>query len=281
MCISSWSGGGAEKILRIAKLFKANILAGTPSLAEHLIEKAPSIIGDGVSSLNIKALFCAGEPGAGIPEVRKKLETAYGAKLYDHGGSWGISCDYPEYQGMHHLSDDLMFFELVDPETLEPLPLEHGAKGLSVQTTLEGEGLMWLRESVGDIWQIFTEPCPCGATAFRCKHVGRTDDMLKIKGVMVYPASIDGVIASFSPRVTGAFRIVLDEPPPRVVPPLKLKIEYGDQTNPEELASLEGEIEETMHSKLRIRPKIQWVPPKTLERSTYKTKLIEKTYEKK
>jgi phenylacetate-CoA ligase len=111
--------------------------------------------------------------------------------------------------------------------------------------------------------------------------IGRTDDMLKIKGVMVYPAAIDGVITGFVPRVTGEFRIVLDEPPPRVVPPLRLKIEYGEGVKEEELGRLATEIEETMHMKLKFRPKVLWVPPKTLERFTYKTKFIEKAYEKK
>jgi phenylacetate-CoA ligase len=272
--------GGTERILRFAKFFKADTLACTPSLAEHLIEKAPKIIGDSVGTLGIKRLFCAGEPGAGIPEVKKKLETAYGAKLYDHGACFGISCDYPEYRGMHHCSDDLVFFELIDPETGEPLPLEDGARGVSVNTTLEGEGILWLRESMGDIFQVSTEPCPCGRTGFLCKVVGRIDDMLKIKGVMVYPASIDGVITGFAPRVTGEFRIVLDEPPPRVVPPLKLKIEYGENVKQEELESLANQIEEKMHTKLKFRPQIQWLPPQTLERSFLKTKFIEKTYEK-
>ena len=213
--------------------------------------------------------------------MRKKLETAYGAKLYDHGGSWGISCDYPVYQGMHHVSDDLIYFELINPETGEPVPFEDGATGISVQTTLDGEGFLWLRESFGDIWQVFTEPCPCGQTGFRCKIVGRTDDMLKVKGVMVYPAAIDGVITSFTPRVTGEFRIVLDEPPPRVVPPLKLKVEYGEGVKAADLGNLAKEIEETIHTKLKIRPQIQWLPPKTLERSTYKTRFIEKAYEEK
>ena len=272
---------GTERILRFTKLFKADTLAGTPSLAEHLIEKAPEFIGESVGSLGIKRLFCGGEPGAGIPEVRKKLETAYGAKLYDHGGTWGISCDYPEYQGMHHVADDLIYYELIDPDTGEPLPLEDGARGVSVQTTLEGEGILWLRESFGDIWQVFTEPCPCGQTGFRCKMVGRTDDMLKIKGVMVYPAAIDGVITSFAPRVTGEFRIVLDGPPPRVAPPLKLKVEYGEGVKEEDLEGLAKEVEEQMHTKLKFRPQIQWLPPQTLERYTYKTKFIEKAYEKK
>lgn len=98
---------------------------------------------------------------------------------------------------------------------------------------------------------------------------------------MVYPASIKGVIADFVPRVTGEFRIVLDEPPPRVVPPLKLKVEYGEGVKQEELEGLANEIEERMHTKLKFRPRIQWLQPQTLERFTQKTKLFEKAYEKK
>ncbi|MEW6262073.1 MAG: phenylacetate--CoA ligase family protein [Thermodesulfobacteriota bacterium] len=272
---------GTERILKFAQLFQATALACTPSLAEHLIEKAPEVLGRPIGDLGFKALFCGGEPGAGIPEIRRKIESSYGAKLHDSGAGFGLSCDYPEYQGMHHVADDNMLFELVDPDTYEPIPFEHGARGMPVQTTLEGEGFLWFRETIGDVCEVYTEPCPCGRTGFRYRVVGRTDDMLKIKGVIVYPAGIDGVIAGFVPRVTGEFRIVLDEPPPRVVPPLKLKIEYGESVREEDLPLLGREIEEAMKNKLKFTPKITWLPPQALPRSTYKTKFIEKAYEKK
>ena len=92
--------------------------------------------------------------------------------------------------------------------------------------------------------------------------------MLKVKGVIVYPSAVDGVITGFVPRVTGEFRIVLDAPPPRVEPPLKLKIEYGEGVKEEELEALTAEIEGEMHAKLKVRPKITWIPAMTLERAT-------------
>ena len=98
---------------------------------------------------------------------------------------------------------------------------------------------------------------------------------------MIYPPAIDGVVNRFVPRVTGEFRIVLDEPLPRVVPPLKLKIEYGEATKEEELEGLTEEITEEMHRSIKISPKITWIPPKTLERFVKKKKLLEKTYETK
>ncbi len=270
--------GGSERLLRFIKQFRANVLFGTPSLVEHLIEKAPDLIGAPVSSLGIKTIICAGEPGAGIPEVRAKIEQAYGARLYDHGGGMGLSCHCDEYQGMHHVAEDYYYFELVDPATLTPVPFEHGARGLAVQTSLDHEGMLWVRETFGDIVEVLTDPCKCGQSGFRYKVVGRVDDMLKIKGVMVYPAAIDGVIASFAPQVTGEFRIVLSEPPPRVVPPLKLRIEYSPDVGADLLDGLAAEIESAMRSRLKISPEIEWLPPFSLERATGKTQFFERSY---
>jgi len=148
-------------------------------------------------------------------------------------------------------------------------------------TSLNPPAAVWfdLRFTMNDIHQVFTEPCPCGRSGFRYKIVGRADDMLKVKGVPVYPAAIEGVIHSFPEQLTGAFRIVLDEPPPRVVPPLKLKIEHAASVRAAELPGLEKEVADRMHRLLKIRPAITWLAPDTLERAVKKTQLIEKTYE--
>jgi phenylacetate-CoA ligase len=142
-----------------------------------------------------------------------------------------------------------------------------------VGTSLHPEAAVWfdLRFTMNDIQQVFTEPCPCGFSGFRYKVVGRADDMLKVKGLPVYPAAIEGVIHSLPEKLTGSFRIVLDEPPPRVVPPLKLKVEYAEGVREEELPGLEKEILEKMHKLLKIRPAITWLKPGTLERATKKT----------
>jgi phenylacetate-CoA ligase len=272
---------GTERVLNYAQLFRPKAMMCTPSLAEYMIEKGPTTLGSGVQALKLESIICGGEPGAGIPAVRQKIEGAYGAKLFDLGAGLGCSCDYPEYQGMHWLADDLIMMELVNQDTHDPIPLEDGAVGLAVFTTLAGSALLGFRQTIGDIMEVQTSPCPCGGTGFRYKVIGRTDDMLKVKGVMLYPPAIEGVVNRFVPRVTGEFRIVLNEPPPRVVPPLTLKIEYAEDTKEEELAALTEEITEEMHRAIKLRPKILWLEPKTLERFTKKKKLIEKAYEKK
>ena len=273
---------GTARIINFSRLFGGDVLMCTPSLALHLIEKAPEVTGDSVKALGFRILVCGAEPGAGIPEVRKRIETEYGAKLFDMGAGLGVSCDHPEYQGMHWIADDMVYYELVDPDTRKSVPLADGNTGLGVFTTLDaqGGGMLGLRMTLGDVHQVFTSPCPCGKTGFRYKIVGRTDDMLKVKGVMVYPAQIKNVVESFTPRTTGEFRILLDEPPPRVVPPLKLRIEFGESVTEQEREQLKREVEEQMHQAVKIRPKIEWIEPRTLERSDKKTQYIEKLYEK-
>ena len=266
---------GTARLLRTARFFKGNVFSGTPSFAEHLIERAPEVLGAPIESLGIKILMCGGEPGAGIPEVRRRIESAYGGKLYDIGAGLGVSCDWPEYQGMHWIGDDLVIYELVDPATHESIPLTDGAEGEAVFTSLVGGGFGWTRLSLGDVHRVSVSPCPCGATGIRYRIIGRVDDMLKVKGVIVYPAAIDSVVSSFIPRVTGEFRIRLDEPPPRVVPPLKLAIERGADTPKSALAELGTEIENTMHERLKFTPKISWLEPGELPRSEHKTRFIE------
>ena len=269
----------SERILLMQKLFRGTFYVGTPSLAEYLIEQAPKVLQQEVGDLGFKALILGGEPGAGIPAVKQKLENAYGCRIFDAGAGFGFSCDHEEYQGMHWVAEDLVYYELVDPETKAPIPMEDGAKGEAVFTMLVGDGFVWMRQSMGDIHQVFTEPCPCGRTGFRYKVIGRADDMLKVKGVMVYPSHIKGVINEFVPRVTGELRIVLDEKPPRVVPPLKIRVEHAEGVAGAELETLEQEIVATMSRRLKISPRILWAEPGSLERSHYKGQVFEKAYE--
>ena len=279
MVIPVGAESGTDRIFSMAKFFKPTVFMGTPSLAAYLLEKAPEKIGAEAHTMGIKLLLCGGEPGAGVPELRKKLEEGFGAKLIDLGAGYGASCDYPEYQGMHWLGDDLCLYELVDPDTREPIPLEDGARGEAVFTNIEGDGWAWLRTSLGDIHEVTMSPCPCGQTGFRYRIVGRTDDMLKVKGVIVYPTAVSGVIESFAPRVSGQFRIVLTEKPPMVVPPLKIKIEMGKDFPETNLEELEEELLDAFHARMKIRPKIIWQKAGELERSTYKGQKFEKRYD--
>jgi phenylacetate-CoA ligase len=273
--------GKTERILMTQGMWKGTVYLGTPSLLEYLIEQTPKVIGKEARELGFKFLVCGAEPGAGISEVKHKLETSYGARMFDIGAGLGFSCDHLEYQGMHWHGDDLACYELVDPDTKQTIPLTDGARGEMLMTTLCTDGLVSVRESAGDVHEVFTEPCPCGGSGFRYKVVGRADDMLKVKGIMVYPSHIKGVINDFVPRVTGEMRIILDEKPPRVVPPLKIRVEHAAGVSGAELDALAREISDAMSRRLKINPQIIWAEPGGLERSTYKGKVFEETYEDK
>ena len=276
--------GGTERFLHFALLTKPKHMLATPSFAEYLIRKAPEIAGIEVRELGLETIQGAAEPGAGIPETRKKIQEAYGAKLYDcTGGIWGmfgISCDAEPYQGMHMVGEDYFFMDVADHETKKPIDMTGpSAIGEWMLTALEWEACPAFRYASGDIIELTNEPCICGLPGIRMRYLGRADDLLIVKGVNVYPAAIKGVVDAFFPKVTSEMRIVLDTPPPRVIPPLKMKVEYGPNVRPEELDSLKGEIENAISTKLRIHPKIELVPPNTLEKDpTKKAKLIEKRY---
>ncbi|MFQ5829815.1 MAG: 2-oxoacid:acceptor oxidoreductase family protein [Candidatus Methylomirabilia bacterium] len=270
---------GSRRALDFAGLVRPKALICTPSYAEYLAEKAPEITGRPVRELGIELLMCGGEPGAGLPEVRRRVQEAYGAVLYDAIGAThtlhGISCDLPEYQGMHLVSEDYCVLELLDPETKGIVELRDGAMGEMVFTYLDWEGTPFLRYALGDILQVFTSPCACGWPGLRFKILGRSDDMLIVKGVNVYPAAIRNVVVSFAPRTTGQMRILLDQPGHRVTPPLRLVVEHGPEVAGPGIPALKAVLEQMIHEKLKVRPEVQMVAPGTLERATHKTKLIE------
>ncbi|EKN70651.1 phenylacetate--CoA ligase [Neobacillus bataviensis LMG 21833] len=276
---------GTAAILQYARLTKPTAAMMTPSLAEHLIQKAPEIIGTQVSDFNLSALLTVGEIAIGIPEVKQKIEEAYGCRVYDWigpiGGSLAFSCDSDEYYGMHCVTPDfdLYPYDLVDPDTKQSIDMFDGVIGEAIYTSLDRIAVPMLRMASGDIVQVFTKECPgCGFKGLRVKVVGRSDDMLIVKGANVYPAAIKQVITTFRPDVTGEIRIVLDQAPPRVTPPLKVKVEYGANMDSSNLFELEEKIKEKLRQEVRVTPEIIWCPSGTLEKSMAKTPVFEKNY---
>lgn len=275
---------GSERMLQYAELLRPRVYFGTPSLASYLIERAPETIGKTVGELGFEIMILGAEPGVGLPEVRRNLTEAYGAKLFDLIGPSSafsfLSCDSPDYMGMHELAPDFNIWpdDLLDVDTHEPIEITDGAVGIGLMTDLERQSGPVLKYWYGDVLQVFTEPCPCGLPGKRIKILGRADDMLIVKGVNVFPAAVKNLVAGFMPDVTGEIRIVLDEAPPRVVPPLKLRVEHGPDVSGEvQLEALSKRIVHKLNSALRISPEIEFVPPGTLVRAM-KTALLEHRY---
>ncbi len=272
--------GGTRRVLDFALLTRPDVLIATPSFGEYLIEQAPKLIGRDARQLGIRWFYCAGEPGAGIPALRQKLQEGFGAKVFDHTGGGhafhGISCETEPYAGMHFVSADHCVLELVDPQTKDPVEMADGAIGEMVFTFIGWEGGPFMRYALGDLIQIFTAACACGWPEIRFKILGRSDDMLIIKGVNLYPSALKAVVSELEPRTTGALRIILDQPGPLVKPPLKISIEHGLQDPSEaDKQQLMAELTERIKNRLRVSPVIELVAPFSMPRESGKTSLVE------
>jgi phenylacetate-CoA ligase len=281
-CVPVGVEGGTKRIIDFFLLTKPHVIIATPSFGEYLIEKAPSLIGKEAKDLGIRWFFCAAEPGGGIPAVRKRLREGFHARVFDHTGGGhafhGICCGEEEYRGMHFISPDHCILELIDPETQKPVEMIDGSIGEMVFTFIDWEGGPFLRYVLGDMLQVFTKPCECGFPGIRFKILGRGDDMLIVKGVNLYPNAIKEAVSHFQPKTTGALKILLDQPPPLVKPPLKMRVEYGSSLKQEEREPLKEEIRKYIKDILRVNPEIELVPPDSIPiqtGATGKVKLIE------
>jgi phenylacetate-CoA ligase len=271
----------AERMLALIQDIGATSMVSTPSYAEHFAEKVQEL-GVDPKELGIGKFLCGGEPGAGIPSVKSKIEGIWNCDLRDLWGSPEmIAGDKVECHlkcGMHIVNRDFCYNELCDPETKYLLDLKDGIEGAFIYTSLEKEAGPLIRFDVQDQVKVWTTPCECGYPGIRVTVTGRYDDMLKIKGVKVWPSTIKDIIATFAPRVTSQFKIILSEKPMqfRVEGPTKLRVEYGFDVKQDELDSLREQIKEKIRTVTLWAPEtIELVPPATIPPPQFKAKYIE------
>ena len=190
----------ASRILKIQEL-KATALMATPSYVLTMADTAKNRLNiDPSKDLTIGKIVCAGEPGAGIPATRKRMEEAWGAKVFDHVGAteigaWGYECQ--EQSGLH-INEAFFLVEVEDLQTGEPIT-QPGRKGKMVITALDRMAQPCIRFDSKDIVEWAEGLCPCGRTfrLFKGGVSGRTDDITKVKGVLLSPTAIEEVVRSF------------------------------------------------------------------------------------
>jgi phenylacetate-CoA ligase len=208
------SGGGTERQVRLMADFGANVLCATPSYALNIAEVAERM---GVDLKNgpLRVGVFGAEPWS--DGLRRQLETRLGLKAIDVYGlseilGPGVAVECHEAQSGLHGWEDHFFFEIVDPETGEPR--EMGESGELVITTLAKEALPMIRYKTRDITRLSDEPCRCGRTHLRILRVtGRSDDMLIIRGVNVYPSQIEAALLGF-PRISPHYQLVIERKGP-------------------------------------------------------------------
>ena len=273
--------GASDRVVMTAKRLGANVLHCTPSYALYLAEYVRKKYNMDPPELGFRKLVVGAEPGGGIPSVRKRIEEEYQCRVTEGLGNSDaapiIFGECPYQQGMHFCAQEYIFCELIDPDTGEVVEMRDGVEGELVYTLIDRECCPLIRFRTHDRVIVWTSPCECGRTSFRVRCIGRTDDMLIVLGVNVFPSAVKDVIMSFRPRTTGEMVILLDKPGPKVDPPVRIQVEYAQGVK--DLQGLKKEIEQALREKLVFRSDVELVPEGTLPRYEMKAKLIRKLYE--
>ncbi len=236
------------------------------SIAEHFSNLSPRDLG-------LELALFGGEAGLDDMGFRRRLKNTWGYAV--RNANYGVSDVFSNFAGqcefsndLHFVGHDVLYPEVIDPNTLEPLPWEEGSQGELVLTHLARRAQPLVRFRTNDSIVITeTDVCACGRTTARFRVLGRTDDMIVIRGVNVFPAAIGGVLNEFR-QLSGEFRIRLKGIAPnhqvRVVAELKDDVQTTE--------TLIAQIEKAIKFSLRVSVRVVLVPPQSLPRTEGKTK---------
>jgi phenylacetate-CoA ligase len=274
---------GLERLFDLFLELKPTVLFVTPSAMGFLGDYVRENLKRQPRDLSFTKGFMAGE--ALSEEERTIMEETWGIVVRNYYGLADVAadlaseCDYT--CGLHFCGAGAVTAEIIDPITLEPRKIEEGVEGEIVYTTIRRQATPVVRYRCRDMVRAYFEKCRCGRTSMRFYVIGRSDDMLKVKAVNVFPSAVKEVVASFIPRTTGEMRIVMYEPGPAINTNLEIKVEYGKDVKEAEIEALAHEIKTTIKNKLVFTPVIKMIPPETLPRLQHKIDYFERVYEKK
>jgi phenylacetate-CoA ligase len=269
--------GNSERLMQAVRDLRPEAVVLTPSYAAHLVEWAAER-GIDLAASSVERVLVAGEPGGGEAAFRAALEDGWGAKVTEAMGIgdigvslWG-ECE--EQDGMHLGARGFVHAELIDHETGEALELKDGTSGELVLTHLRHRAAPLLRFRTRDHVAVRTGPCPCGRPGPRIRCIGRTDDMLIVRGVNVFPSAVRDVVSGFAPAVSGHIRVRPRNGGVKQEPPLTVSVELArGAARDSELADA---IRERLRNVLVVQARVELVPWGTLARSEYKSRLVER-----
>jgi phenylacetate-CoA ligase len=264
------SGGGQSTAQRLRTILdrRATVLVCTPTYALRMADEAAEEDLD-IRSSSIRATIHAGEPGASIPSVRKRIEDLWGARTYDHTGmteigAYGFEC---ESQAGVHINEDEFIPEVIDPITLQKVGT--GERGELVLTNLGRLGMPLIRYRTGDLVILTHQPCACGRKSARMVGgiLGRVDDMITVRGVNLFPSAIENIIRRHPEVVEFSIEVF----PRRQMQELALKLELR---NPADGAKVVELIARELLLDLQIRAVIECVPAGQLPRFELKSRRL-------
>lgn len=274
-CLTIPAGAGnSKRQIKLLQDFCVTVIHIIPSYALHLATVFPSL-GLESDGLHLKTALIGAEPHS--EEIRRRIEELYGVKAYNSYGlsemnGPGVAFECPEQNGMH-LWEDAFLPEILDPATLEPVP--EGEVGELVLTTLTREGMPILRYRTRDLTRFLPGDCPCGRVHRRIDRiVGRSDDMIIIKGVNIFPMQVERILMGI-PEVGQNYLIVLERQ--GYLDQFKVQVEVKSEFFVEdmrELKKLQSKITGLLRDELLITPKVELVEPRTLPCSEGKAQRV-------
>ena len=245
------------RILKIQEL-QANAIMGTPTYILGMADTAKNKMGIDPKRLGIQKITCAGEPGASIPGTKKRMEDAWGAKVYDHAGAteigaWSYECR--SQSGGIHANEAMFLVEIEDLETGEIID-SPGRPGKMIITALDRIAQPCIRFDSKDIIEWSDEPCPCGSTfrLIRGGVQGRADDITKVKGVLLSPAAIEEVVRSID-GLGDEYEVVVDKLGD--VDRIKLKVETMPGLE-DRVKALEAQLKDQLRLKTNLGYRIEF-----------------------
>jgi len=269
--------GNTERMVTAIQKLGATGVSCTPSYGLYLIDWCREK-GIDTRKLGLQNMITAGEPGGGDPLIRKTITEAFGCTLRESMGIGDISlsvwAEDAAEDGMNLMARGFVHIELIDPVSGKPIPWEDGAQGELVYTALRRESMPLLRFRSRDHVVVNMKPNPTGRTGPRIRCIGRTDDMLIVRGVNLFPTAVRNVLESFQGQVSGLFSI---RPTMKAVsqnPPLPIVVEVA-AGSPANNAELKSAIEAQIKERLLVSSRVTLVENNTLPRETYKSKLVD------
>jgi phenylacetate-CoA ligase len=268
------SGGNTKKQIQLMQDFGSSVICCTPSYALYIAE-ALNDMGINPADLNLRVGIFGAEPWS--ENMRKEIEAKLKIKAIDIYGlseivGPGVSCECEYQQGMH-VNEDHFIPEIINPETLEPVA--EGEIGELVFSTITKEGIPLLRYRTRDLTRLIYDKCECGRTLVRMeKCKGRSDDMLIIRGVNVFPSQVESILLEMS-ETEPHYMLIVDRQ--GTLDTLTIQVEVQEQFFSDEIRELQKlskKIKHNIESTLGISVNIQLVEPKTIERSAGKAKRV-------
>jgi phenylacetate-CoA ligase len=266
--------GQTDRAIEWMANVKPTVFYGTPSYSLYIAERARERGFDPARDFNFRILFFSGEPGAGVPSTRKRIEEIYDAVCLDSGSTgemtpWMTDGECSQRQGMH-LWQDVVYAELVDPVTHKRVP--YGEEGVTVYTHLERNSQPMIRFWAGDLSRWVSDTCSCGRTYPRFPQgiYGRADDMFIVRGENVYPSAIENVIRGIA-GFSDEFRIIITRE--KTMDELIVQAEATADVPADQVPVLQKNLAEQLRAK-GLRTIVQMMDPGSLERTEFKAKRI-------